>query len=76
MVGDCDRCSRRLAGKCPILDLTLCARPNANHIAHFRKMVGHGVAAFGAGFFGLFNHRLEVAEVEVFEHTGKQKAKG
>jgi hypothetical protein len=60
-----------LTGKFPIFDRTLCARPDANHIAHFRKMVGHGMAAFGAGFFGLFNHRLEVAEVEVFEHTGK-----
>jgi len=51
--------------------LTLRTRPDANHIAHFRKVVCHGMAALGAGFFGLFNHWLEVAEVEVFEHTGK-----
>jgi hypothetical protein len=34
-------------------------------------MVGHGMAAFGAGFFGLFNDRLEVAEIEVLEHAGQ-----
>jgi hypothetical protein len=31
------------ARKRPILDLALCAGTDANHIAHFRKMVGsHG----------------------------------
>jgi hypothetical protein len=29
------------ARELPILDLALRARPDADHIAHFRKMVGH-----------------------------------
>jgi hypothetical protein len=40
----------------------------ADHIAHFRKMVGNGVAAFDAGFLGLRNYRLEVAEGEILQH--------
>jgi len=32
-----------VARKRPILDLALCAGTDANHIAHFRKMVGSHV---------------------------------
>jgi hypothetical protein len=32
-----------------------------NHIAHLRKMAGDGVAAFGAGFFGLPNSAKHLA---------------
>jgi hypothetical protein len=42
--------------------LALRARTDTNHIAHFSKMVGDRMAAFGARFLRLFNHWLEVAE--------------
>jgi hypothetical protein len=56
-------------GKRPILDLALCAGTDVNHIADFRKMVSHRVAASGAGFLCLVNHRLEIAEYGVFQHA-------
>ena len=32
-------------------------------------MVGDRMTALGAGFFRLFNHRLEIAEIEIFQHA-------
>jgi hypothetical protein len=39
----------RIKTRVPVFDRTLCSRTDANHIAHFRKKVSDGVAAFDRG---------------------------
>src|ERR1017187_9184854 len=46
-------------------------RPDADHIAHFRKMVSNRVTALGARFLRLLDHRFKIAEVEIFQHPRK-----
>ncbi len=64
-----------VAGERPIFDLALRARADADHIAHFRKMVGNRVAALDAGFHCFLNHRLEVTKVQILQHL-RQIARG
>jgi len=67
---------RENGGKRPILDLALCAGTDANHFGDINEMAGDRVAAIDAGLARLGDNGDEVTEVGVFEHTGKQKAKG
>ncbi len=53
----------------PVLQFALRARANGDHVADFSKMVGHRLAALGAGLLGFFHHRLKIAEIEVFQHA-------
>jgi hypothetical protein len=57
-----------VAGERPIFHRALRTRTEADHIAHFRKMVGDRMAALQARFLRLLNHGLEISEVEVFQH--------
>ena len=43
----------------------------ADHIAQLRNMVGHQVATLGARLAGALQHRLEIAEVQILQHTGQ-----
>jgi hypothetical protein len=51
----------------------LSARADANHIAPFGKMVGDGMPAVRASFFGFFDYGKKVSEIEIFEDAAKSR---